>query len=97
MSDYEIIFNMPVGKRIQDSIEPVNGNDYHDEAGEVETNDSYKDHDSTSDVISCPRNRVGPSHFKGNLKQYDLEINCVLKINTLKSYHKICNGKMYQQ
>ena len=71
---------MPVGKRIQDSIEPVNGNDYHDEAGEVETNDSYKNHDSTSDVISCPRNSVGPSHFKGNLKQYDLEINSVLKI-----------------
>ena len=71
---------MPVGKRIQDSIEPVNGNDYHDEAGEVETNDSYKNHDSTSDVISCPRNSVGPSHFKGNLKQYDLEKYSVLKI-----------------
>ena len=71
---------MPVGKRIQDSIEPVNRNDNHDEARKVEPNDSYKNHDSTSDVISCPRNSVGPSHFKGNLKQYDLEINSALKI-----------------
>ena len=63
-----------MGEREHDGIESVNGDDNHDEAGEVEANDPDEDHDPAGDVISLPGDSVGPGHLQWNLEHDHLKL-----------------------
>ena len=59
----------PVCNGVHDGHESVNGDDHHDEAGEVEADDPDEDHDPAGEVIRPPGHRVGPTHLQRHLEQ----------------------------
>ena len=58
-----------VGQRVQDGREAVQGDDHHDEAREIEPDDSKEDHDPAGDIISHPGHRDVPANLQGHLQQ----------------------------
>ena len=59
----------------EDCQDPVNGDDHHDEAGEVEP-DHPQEGDHLAGQARClPQQRVGPHYLRGELEQYHLEQN----------------------
>ena len=60
---------LPVGDGVHDGHESVDGDDHHDEAGEVEADDPDEDHDPAGEVIRPPGHCVGPPHLKRHLEQ----------------------------
>ena len=70
---YYDVDTIPVRERIHDGIEPVNGDDDHDEAGEIEANDPDEHHDPAGDIISFPGHCVGPGYLQWNLEKDHLQ------------------------
>ena len=52
--------------------EPVKRDNNHDEAGEIETNNSIEDHEPAGDIICLPRHCGTPGNLQGDLQKDNL-------------------------
>ena len=64
-----------VSQRVEDGVQPVQGDDDHDEAREVAAQDPEEERDATGDVVSKPGHSVGPADLYGDLQQDHLHRN----------------------
>ena len=58
-----------------DGVQPVQGDDDHDEPGQVAANDPEEDSDPTGDVVRQPGHGVGPADLQRDLQQDHLQRN----------------------
>ena len=65
-----------VGDGEHDGRETVKRDDNHDEAGEIETNNSIEDHEPAGDIICLPRHCGTPGNLQGDLQKDHLKMDC---------------------
>ena len=64
-----------VSQRVEDGVQPVQGDDDHDETREVAAQDPEEDRDAAGDVVSQPGDGVGPADLQGDLQENHLRRN----------------------
>ena len=62
-----------MGDGEHDGRKTVKGDDNHDEAGEIETNNPIEDHEPAGDVVSPPGHSRGPGNLQWHFKQDNLQ------------------------